>query len=171
VEVALRQMQLRQHLPAPISNGGSKAILGFHHAGHGIMPGSFVFWNTRYSCAMKHLFLGMVICALALTACDDKSKGTAKMSGTNTTADSTSPLDAPGGYLKAVVKSQQNAVKTIDTTSLDKAIQMFNVEQGRNPKELNELVEKKYIPQIPTPPFGTKIVYDASAGTVKVQKE
>ena len=107
---------------------------------------------------------------LCLTcACEKK---TAPAPGaTNTTATGTSPLDAPGGYLQALTKGQQSAVKTVDTTSLDKAIQMFNVEQGRNPKDLNELVQKKYMPQIPTPPYGTKIVYDANAGTVKIQKE
>ena len=66
------------------------------------------------------------------------------------------------------MKNQQAAVKTIDTTSLDQAIQLFSVQNGRNPKDLNELVEQKFIPKIPETPFGTKLVYDASAGTVKI---
>ena len=32
---------------------------------------------------------------------------------------------------------------------------MFTVDQGRNPKDLNELVEKKYLPQLPAPLPGT----------------
>jgi hypothetical protein len=88
--------------------------------------------------------------------------------GTTNSASSGNPLDAPGDYLKALGKGQQSAVKTIDTTSLDKAIQMFGVDQGRNPRDLNELVEKKYIPRIPDTPYGTKLVYDADAGSVKV---
>jgi hypothetical protein len=63
---------------------------------------------------------------------------------------------------------QQSAVKTVDTASLDKAIQLFSVENGRNPKDLNELVEQKFIPRIPETPFGTKLVYDSGAGTVKI---
>ena len=56
----------------------------------------------------------------------------------------------------------------MDTTSLNQAIQMFNVEHGRNPKDLNELVEKKFIPKIPDAPRGMKLQYDATAGKVKV---
>jgi hypothetical protein len=66
------------------------------------------------------------------------------------------------------MKAQQTAVKTIDTTSIDKAIQLFAVENGRNPKDLNELVEQKFLPKIPETPYGTKLVYNAGSGTVKV---
>ncbi len=45
---------------------------------------------------------------------------------------------------------------------------MFNVENGRNPKDLNELVEKKFIPRIPAAPYGMKLEYDAATGKVKV---
>jgi hypothetical protein len=48
---------------------------------------------------------------------------------------------------------------------------MFNVDNGRYPKDLNELVEKKYIPRIPDAPYGMKIVYDEKAGQVKVVKQ
>ncbi len=74
-------------------------------------------------------------------------------------------------YLGALGKGQQQAVKTIDTASVDRAIQMFAVEKGRNPKDLNELVQEKFIPKIPDPPYGMKLVYDANAGTVKVEKQ
>ena len=43
-----------------------------------------------------------------------------------------------------------------------------NVENGRNPKDLNELVEKKTIPKLPDAPRGMKLDYDATAGKVKV---
>jgi hypothetical protein len=103
---------------------------------------------------------------IVLTGCGgDNSHQTA--ASTNS-ASSGNPLDAPGDYLKALGKSQQSAVKTVDTTSLDKAIQMFNVDQGRNPRDLNELVEKRYIPKIPDTPYGMKLVYDANSGSVKV---
>jgi hypothetical protein len=102
-----------------------------------------------------------------LTACDEKSS--TPQAGTNAApSTATSPLNAPAGYLGAVAKGQQTAVKVIDTTSLDKAIQLFSVENGRNPKDLNELVDQKFIPRIPETPFGTKLSYDSSSGTVKV---
>ncbi len=102
-----------------------------------------------------------------LTACDEKPS--TPQAATNAAAPTaTSPLNAPAGYLGAMVKGQQAAVKVIDTTSVDKAIQLFSVENGRNPKDLNELVEQKFIPRIPETPFGTKLVYDSNSGTVKV---
>ena len=134
-------------------------------------PALLFFTRDRYHWEMKAPTLAIVGFLLFFACGCDKQSSPQPTATTNATAAGTSPLDAPGGYLKAVVKGQQTAVKTVDTTSLDKAIQMFNVEQGRNPKDLNELVEKKYMPQIPTPPYGSKLVYDANAGTVKIQKE
>jgi hypothetical protein len=106
---------------------------------------------------------------ILLNACSQKSD-TATVS-TNAASTASSPLNAPADYLGALVKGQQTAVKTIDTTSLDQAIQLFAVQNGRNPKDLNELVEQKFIAKIPDPPFGTKLVYDSAAGTVKVVKQ
>ena len=105
---------------------------------------------------------------LGVAGCGDSSQKTATSPGTNTTAADGSPLNAPADYLRGLASGKQSAVKTVDTTALDKAIQMFNVDRGRNPKDLNELVQQKYIPQIPEAPYGMKLVYDADAGTVKV---
>jgi hypothetical protein len=110
-------------------------------------------------------FFGILV--LFLAGCGDKLSGSTTGS---TNAGGSSPLTAPVDYLGAAAKAQQNAVKTVDTTSLNKAIQLFNVEKGRNPKDLNELVPQ-FIPQIPAAPYGSKIVYDANAGTVSVVKQ
>lgn len=107
---------------------------------------------------------------LVLAGCGEKS-GQANSSGTNSTSSADSVVTAPVGYLQAVAKDQQSAVKTIDTTSVDKAIQLFNVDKGRNPTDLNELVKEKYLPQIPATPYGTKLVYDAQNGRVTVEKQ
>ncbi len=87
---------------------------------------------------------------------------------TNGAASGSSPLSAPADYVGALGKAKQTAVKTIDTASLNQAIQMFNVDHGRNPKDLNELVEKKFLPKIPDAPYGMKLDYDAATGKVKV---
>ena len=101
---------------------------------------------------------------LVLAGCGDKSTNSTT---TNTTSSSGSPLTAPVDYLAAAAKAQQSAVKTVDVTSLDKAIQLFNVDQGRNPKDLNELVPK-YLKSIPAPPPGMKFDYNPTTGEVKV---
>ena len=72
------------------------------------------------------------------------------------------------GYLGTLVKGQQVAVKGIDTAALNQEIQLFNVQEGRLPKDLNELVTKQYLGKLPDPPAGMKINYDAVAGKVTV---
>jgi hypothetical protein len=133
----------------------------------GFLPGSFIFYRVGYNPRMKSPpVIGLSAVAL-LTACDEKP-ATPQAAPNTVTATAAPPANAPGGYLGAVMKGQQTAVKVIDTTSIDKAIQLFSVENGRNPKDLNELVDQKFLPRIPETPFGTKLVYDSNAGTVKV---
>ncbi len=112
---------------------------------------------------------GLLLAAVLLLAgCGEKSNAPA--GATNSATSGGNPLNAPADYLRAVGNAQQSAVKTVDTASLDKAIALFNVDQGRNPKDLNELVPK-YIPRIPDVPYGMKLVYDANAGSVRIVKE
>ena len=113
------------------------------------------------------LQIGVATC-LALVGCGQQSdQRTAATNSTSGGSIATAPVD----YLAAAARAQQAAVKTVDVTSLAKAIQLFNVDKGRNPKDLNELVEAKYMPEVPIPPAGTKIVYDANSGEVKVVKQ
>ena len=117
---------------------------------------------------MKYLYLMAILVGLFLVGCGDSSSKSA--SSTNTPSGG-SLVTAPVDYLDAAAKAKQKTVKTIDTASLDKAVQLFNVEKGRNPKDLNELVTEKYIKEIPTPPYGTKIDYDPNSGRVSVVKQ
>ncbi len=116
---------------------------------------------------MKMSFCLSAAASLALLGCGQSSDKPSQTTNGAATSGS-SPLSAPADYVGALGKAQQSAVKTVDTTSLNQAIQMFNVENGRYPKDLNELVEKKVIPKIPEAPRGMKLEYDATAGKVKV---
>jgi hypothetical protein len=121
--------------------------------------------------------LPLLIAAGLLVGCGEKSDNQAQPTNTqasaptNTTTSGGSLLTAPVDYLGAAAKAQQSAVKTVDVTSLNQAIQLFNVQEGRYPKSLDELVEQKYLGRLPTAPYGMKIVYDANSGQVKVVKE
>ena len=115
---------------------------------------------------MKTTVLITLVLGTLLVGCSEKSNKSAQ--STNAAASDGNPLNAPGNYLGALAKGQQSAVKTVDIASLNQAIQLFNVQEDRLPKDLNELVEKKYLPKIPEPPHGMKIVYDAQTGKVKV---
>ena len=118
---------------------------------------------------MKTIFSFALATSVFLVGCGESSDKPGQP--TNGAASSGNPLNAPADYLGALGKAQQTAVKTTDTASLNRAIQMFSVEEGRNPKDLNELVEKKYIPKLPAAPNGMKLEYDAAAGKVKVVKQ
>ncbi len=115
---------------------------------------------------MKTSFYLSLVASLALVGCGESSDKPPQT--THGAASGSSPLNAPADYVGALGKAQQTATKTADTTSLNQAIAMFNVENGRYPKDLNELVEKKIIPRIPDAPRGMKLDYDATAGKVKV---
>ena len=128
------------------------------------MPGG------RYIASLNTKPFLALVAGSFLVGCGDSSEKPGSRA-TNAPTSSGNPLTAPADYLNSAVKAQQSAVKTVDTTSLDKALELFNVQEGRFPKDLQELVAKKYIPQIPSPPLGTKIEYDAKAGTVKMVKE
>jgi hypothetical protein len=78
---------------------------------------------------------------------------------------------APSGYLGAIGRAEQSMEKTVDTAALNNAVQLFNAQEGHAPESLDELVQKKYIGKLPTPPFGTKLQYDKSKGTVSVVKQ
>src|SRR6266536_3112052 len=106
---------------------------------------------------MKILCLVSLAVGLFLVGCGDSSSKSASSTNAPTGG---SLVTAPVDYLDAAAKAKQKAVATIETTSLDKAIQMFNVQKGRNPKDLNELVTEKYISQIPAAPYGSRIDYD-----------
>jgi PBP1b-binding outer membrane lipoprotein LpoB len=78
------------------------------------------------------------------------------------------PLNAPTDYLGTVAKAKKSTEATVDTASLSSAISMFQVEKGRNPKDLNELVTSGTIKELPKPPYNMKFSYDAATGAIKV---
>jgi hypothetical protein len=87
--------------------------------------------------------------------------------GTNAPKQQAAPAEG-GGYLGGLASGQAKAVATVDVASLTQAVSMFNVDEGRYPKSLQELVDKKYIGQIPPAPYGKKLDYDPATGVVKV---
>jgi hypothetical protein len=113
---------------------------------------------TDYGSAMKTCCgLGVLAAAVLMCGC-----------GKEQSSQAPAPSGAASGYVGTLLKGQQTAVKTIDVTSLNQDIQLFNTQEGRNPKDLNELVAKNYIGKLPDPPQGMKFVYDADQGKVSL---
>jgi hypothetical protein len=65
------------------------------------------------------------------------------------------------------MRADKSAVKTIDVSYLNRAVQLFNTQEGRLPEDLNELVPN-YVGKLPETPYGTKLDYDPNTGQVKV---
>jgi len=110
--------------------------------------------------------------AALLAGCGGKSDSTAQ--GTNAVSAATNSVNKAtngfGGYVKSLGEAQKSANKTIDVSYINQALQLFNVQEGRYPKNLQELVPN-YVAKIPDAPIGSKIVYDATSGTVKVVQQ
>src|SRR5947209_14962498 len=118
---------------------------------------------------MKSLSLFTAVCfSLVLLGC---GKSDSPAPASNSTGSGASSANGPADYVGALGKGQRNAIKTVDTASLNQAVQMFNVDKGRYPKDLNELVQEKYMPKLPEAPFGMKLAYDPDSGKVSVVKE
>ena len=123
---------------------------------------------------MKASFLISVTAGLLLAGCGNNGssphpQGTNTSQTTNTTAGA-NPAAPAGGYLGSVMQADRYAVKTIDVSYLNQAVQLFNTQEGRLPKDLNELVPN-YVGKLPATPYGTKLSYDPNSGTVTVVKE
>lgn len=117
---------------------------------------------------MKRSFSLLLLGSLYLAACSKESPPAPSGPVTNASRSADNPLNAPADYGKALVRAQQSAVKTVDLAALTRAIEMFQVDKGRFPKDLQELVAGKYIGQIPPAPTGMRIDYDPVKGTVKM---
>ncbi len=116
---------------------------------------------------MKKVLSLLLLSGLALSGCG-KKEATTTASATNDNNATGNPVTAPVDYLGAVAKAKKSAEKTVETVSLNQAIQQFSAAEGRYPKDLNELVTEKYLPKLPEAPYGMKIVYNAAKGEVKV---
>jgi hypothetical protein len=124
---------------------------------------------------MKMSFLILLAAGLFLAGCGKNSSSppNPQPPGTNaapTVTNKAEVANPSGGYLGALSQAHKSAVKTIDVSYLNQAVQLFNTQEGRLPKDLNELVPN-YVAKLPPAPYGYQIVYDATSGAVTVVKQ
>ena len=84
------------------------------------------------------------------------------------TSSSGNPVTAPVDYLGAVAKAKKTTEKTVETVGLQKTIDLFQAQEGRLPKDLNELVGPSYLSALPAPPPGMKFDYSPGTGQLKI---
>jgi len=114
---------------------------------------------------MKGIVLIPIVALFFATGCSP-SGGSSQTPSTNAAANATNADNVP--YFGALAKAQRNAGATADVASIKPAIDQFQVDKGRYPKDLDELVQEKYLSKIPAAPYGMKIDYDPATGAVKV---
>lgn len=105
-----------------------------------------------------HPFFSAAAASLLLAGCGDSSSS------------STQPVSPADVTNNVLVNAKRTADKTIDVSFINQAIQLYNVQEGRLPKTLDELVPK-YVAKIPDAPLGYKIDYDATKGEASVIRE
>ncbi|HEY5344719.1 MAG TPA: hypothetical protein VIK62_00060 [Verrucomicrobiae bacterium] len=111
-----------------------------------------------------NLFFIFGVAGILTAGCGDSSKP-------GTSANTVSNLvDAPLNYVGAVVQAQKYSEKQIDLAYVNEAIQQFQAGEGHYPTNLQEMIPT-YLGKMPEAPFGYKIVYDATAGAIKVVKQ
>ena len=127
---------------------------------------------------MKTSFLILLAAGLVLAGCGKSGSNPPNppnppTPGTNTAQTVTNKAEVAnpsGGYLGSLVQANKSAMKTIDVSYLNQAVQLFNTQEGRYPKNLNELVPN-YVAKLPPAPYGYQINYDANSGLVTVVKQ
>jgi len=78
-------------------------------------------------------------------------------------------INAPGEYGKVMSRALKKTKSLDNLMILKNKINTFQIQEGRYPSSLNELVEKKYIEKLPQPPEGMKYYYDSSNGKIDVK--
>lgn len=81
------------------------------------------------------------------------------------------PLNAPREYGKIMERAMKKAKSMDSIIYLRNKIHTFQLQEGRYPYSLDELIEKGYInkEEMPKPPEGMQFVYDPKTGKVEVK--
>jgi hypothetical protein len=71
-------------------------------------------------------------------------------------------------YGHTLAQAKKKAIVQTDFISVDRAIQAFQADKGRNPENLDELIKEKFLPRLPDLPAGKAYSYNPETGQVKV---
>ncbi len=111
----------------------------------------------------SYTFASLFVAAL-LIGCGNKSENI------ENTATETNPPPAANNvdYLGAMGQAQKQAIKVIDISTIQEAINLFHAEEDRYPESLEELVTSgTYLPSLPELPKGLTYSYSPKTGKVK----
>ncbi len=69
-------------------------------------------------------------------------------------------------YGHTLATAKKKALTKTDLITVDRAIQSFQADRGRNPNNLEELVQEGFLPKLPDLPAGKKYSYNPQSGEV-----
>jgi hypothetical protein len=119
-----------------------------------------------YIMRMKASVAGLLMIPVLLVSCG-KQTPPGVPEPTNTAA-SGNPLTAPADYVGAISQAQKHSVKVVNLAQIKQAIRFFEAQEGRFPRDLDELVARQYLPALPALPAGVKYHYNPTTGEIKV---
>ena len=112
---------------------------------------------------MFHLRQNLIVWTLLASAVVCGAAGTNNAPAASTNAPA-KPKDYRAMLAKVRVKQQERG----GLEEVQKAISAFQMRAGRLPTELNEVVERGFLPDIPAAPAGSRFAYDRITGNVRV---
>ena|ERR1043166_254075 len=80
--------------------------------------------------------------------------------------DSTGQALEKYGHTMALAK--KNALEKTDLITVDRAVQSFQADRGKNPESLDELIKEGFLPRLPDLPKGKMYSYNPQTGEVKI---
>jgi len=105
--------------------------------------------------------LAVIFLAVGITSCGKKSAPASE--------EDLNPANAIQKYGGVMGKTYKRAKSFDALLSLKHDITSFQVEQGRWPSSLQELVEKGYTKELPSPPEGMSFKYNPDNGSIRLE--
>jgi len=100
-----------------------------------------------------------VLSSVFMVSCKKKEQ-----SGENLT-----PMNAVEKYGGVMSKTLKKSKAMDGMMYIKNKINTFQMQEGRYPSSLNELVEKRYLDKLPEPPKGMTFNYDPATGNIDVK--
>ncbi len=115
---------------------------------------------------MKAFPFVAALVALPLFGCTEKP--VRKPSATPEPKPGENPLNAPTDYLGALNQGKKAAVGKLNLAQVTQAIEQFTAAEGRNPRDLQEVITKGYLTSLPPLPLNQKLVYHPDTRAVQI---
>jgi hypothetical protein len=80
----------------------------------------------------------------------------------------TKPVRQPNDYRTMIEHARKRQASSAGLKTVTDAMRKFEVDLGRAPKDLTELVRLGYIEEVPPPPDGQTYVYDPELANVQL---